>query len=262
MIRLFLRLLFAGPPNAMVLLAFCSTMASSNSGLAVAQAPGKSESIPKAEITTKGPVGLYYMQKYWIATRHLEKSVWYFATDGQVYENPTGLSREALAAHQGGKGILKFSGDVLEIVWKKGQPQKDKIERDEGDRAGFAWDTGMFAPAKPIKDAKSIAGIYEGGSSMSFGGGSTMVAKTLDLNANGTFKTSGIASVAAASDGTVAKVAGENTTTGTWSTTDFSLTLQDSSGKTASGIAFPLFEDQKTKTNDRLFFQGFVYKRK
>ncbi len=219
----FLWLLFAGAPGAIVLLASCSPGALSDSGLAVVQASSKSESIPKAEITAKGPVGLYYMQKYWIATRHLEKSVWYFAPDGQVYENPTGLSQEALAAHQGSKGRLKFSSDELEIVWTKGQPQKGKIERDEGDPAGFAWDTGMFAPANPIKDAKSIAGTYEGGMSMSLGGGSTMVAKTLELNENGTYKASGIASVIAASDGTLAQVAGEGESTGTWSTTDFSL---------------------------------------
>lgn len=260
--RFLLQLLFAGALCSIVWLSACSPIDSSNSGQAVAQASGKSESTPKAEITAKGPVGLYYMQKYWIATRHLEKSVWYFAPDGQIYENPTGLSQEALTAHQGGKGRLKFSGDELEIVWAKGQSQKSKIERDKGDPAYFAWETGMFAPVKPIKDAKSIAGTYEGGTSMSFGGGSTMVAKTLELNANGTFKASGIASATAASEGTVAKVAGESDTTGTWSATDFSLTLQPSNGKTVSGIAFPLFEDETTKISDRLFFQGFVYKRK
>ncbi len=116
-------LMVAAAPIAIVLLASCSPSASSNSGLAVVQASGQSESTPKAEITAKGPVGLYYMQKYWIATRHLEKSVWYFASNGQVFENPTGLSQEALAAHQGNKGRLKFSSDELEIVWTNGQPQ-------------------------------------------------------------------------------------------------------------------------------------------
>ena len=32
--------------------------------------------------TTDQISGLFYMQKYWIATRNLEKAVWYFAPDG------------------------------------------------------------------------------------------------------------------------------------------------------------------------------------
>jgi hypothetical protein len=209
---------------------------------------------PAAKITDRGPVGLYYMQRYWIATRHLEKAVWYFTPDGKVYEGlTTGFSPEDLAAHKGPHGTYKMVGKDLEVTWSDGKSVKSEMERDEGDSGGFAWETGLFAPVKPIADPKLLAGEYEGGTSLSFAGGSSIVSKTLKLNADGTFTNSGIATVKAESDESKVTAAGDSDEKGAWSATDYSMTLKFGDGRTVTGIAFPLFSEDKKQVDTCTF---------
>ena len=55
--------------------------------------------IPKAGMTAKGPVGLWFMTRYMPSLHTLEKSAWYFSPDGVAYEHVVhGLSVEDLAA--------------------------------------------------------------------------------------------------------------------------------------------------------------------
>jgi hypothetical protein len=60
------------------------------------------EQPPAPRISGGGPVGLYFMTRFWSYTGTLEKAAWYFAPDGRVYQNlETGFSAGDLAAHQG-----------------------------------------------------------------------------------------------------------------------------------------------------------------
>lgn len=205
------------------------------------------------------PEGLYYMQKYWIATRFLEKSCWYFAPDGKFYENlSTGFSPADLEAHKGSKGTYKADGGNLEVIWSDGKSSKGELEIVPG---GFNWDTGMFAPVEEFTKGKSLVGSYEGGASLGGGGNSVIVSKSLRLDEDGTYTMSGISSLSSTSNGTQAKVGGQSDTSGRWSLNGFVLQLTKSDGVSEKHIAFP-FDDDKTPTYpDRLFIGGTIYKR-
>ncbi|MFY7875453.1 MAG: hypothetical protein ACOVQM_08420 [Pirellula sp.] len=205
------------------------------------------------------PEGLFYMQKMWIATRYLEKSCWYFAPDGKFYENlSSGFSPEDLAAHKGPKGTYKLNQGNLEVTWSDGQSSVSPIEIETG---GFNWDTGMYLPVEPFVAGKSIVGFYEGGSSFGGEGNSVIVSKSLRLESDGRYTMSGIATVSASSNGTQARVGGENQEEGRWQLDGFILSLSKSDGTSVQHIAFP-FDDEKTPIYpDRIFVGGTMYKR-
>lgn len=212
-----------------------------------------------AKIVNGKPQGLYYMQKLWIATRYLEKSCWYFAPDGQFYENlSTGFSPAELAAHKGPKGTYKAGAGDLEVTWSDGKSSKAKIEIVPG---GFNWDTGMYLPVDAFAAGKSLAGSYEGGTSFGGAGNAVIVSKSLRLDENGTYSMSGVSSISATSDGTQAKAGGQSEASGRWSLDGFVLRLNGSDGTAVQHIAFPL-DDKKTPVYpDQLFVGGTVYKR-
>ena len=212
-----------------------------------------------AKMINGKPEGLYYMQKMWFATRHLEKSCWYFAPDGKFYENlSTGFSQAELDAHKGPKGTYKAGRVTLEATWSDGQSSKAELEIVPG---GFNWDTGMFLPVESFTAGKSVAGTYEGGTSFGGGGNSIIVSKSLRLDASGTYSMSGISTVSAVSDGTQARIGGENQEEGRWQLDGFALRLTKSNGASVQHIAFP-FDDEATPTYpDRLFVGGTMYKR-
>ncbi len=112
----------------------CSGQAPTSSTEAGGSTPQSKSSQPvPARLVNGTPQGLYYMQKMWIATRFLEKSCWYFAPDGKVFENPTsGFSREDLAKHKGRTGTYKVSGGKLEVRWSDGELESGEIEIEQG----------------------------------------------------------------------------------------------------------------------------------
>ena len=115
------------------------------------------------------PVGLFFMTRFWSFTGTLEKAAWYFTPEGDVYRNlETGFSPQDLAAYEGQQGKYTVSGDTMTVTWSDGKTTESAIER-EGQ--GFMWDGGIFSPVKPIQDKAKIAGEYEGGESLSVGGG-------------------------------------------------------------------------------------------
>lgn len=203
------------------------------------------------------PAGLWFMTKFWLATNHLEKAVWYFAPDGRLYVNPEGITDDALAAHKGQSGTYDVAGNNLTIKWSDGSTSSNELERD-GD--GFAFDTGLYAPVDPFTDQSALAGSWEGGSSMSFGGGSSILSKSLVIAADGTFTQSGAASIRAESDESVASAGGTSATRGRWSLDGYTMTLTYENGEIVRGVAFP-FDDEETVFNpDRFYFAGIMYK--
>ena len=211
---------------------------------------------PASVISANKLIGLFYMQKYWIATRHLEKAIWYFAPDGNAYFNPAAsfspADLEAIEAKN--KGPYKIANKELSVVWGDGQKSSGEIEIVPG---GFNWDTGMFLQIKPFTDPKQIVGSYEGGTSMTFSGNSTITVKTLELRADGTFSWSGISTTEV--DG--AKAGGENDTTGKWTLSGYILTLAPNDGEAVRGIAFPFDDEETALKPDYTFFSGTMYKK-
>ena len=67
--------------------------------------------MPVPTVMSKSKIeGLFYMQRYDMVSRHLEKAVWYFSADGRVYVNPEiGFSASELAAHKGLSGTYQIA---------------------------------------------------------------------------------------------------------------------------------------------------------
>jgi|CXWL01.1.fsa_nt_gi hypothetical protein len=207
-----------------------------------------------AVYSTSAVSGLFYMQKYWIATRNLEKAIWYFAPDGVAYLNPEkGFGPDDLANHKSAaKGPYQVSGGELSVNWGDGQKSSGPLEIVDG---GFNWDTGMFMPVTPFTSAAQLAGSYEGGSSVSFSGNSTIVVKALELREDGSFTWEGSASFN--TDGM--NTGGEGTTSGRWLLSGYTLELAADNGKVVRGVSFPQ-DDEATPVNpDRVYFAGISY---
>ena len=221
------------------------------------KAIGDRPAMPASNVMSESKIaGLFYMQKYWIATRHLEKAAWYFSADGKVYVNPeSGFSSSALAAHKGEQGTYEVARGKMNIAWAKGEKSSSEIEFETG---GFYFEMGMYLPIEPFKGAEQIVGVYEGGSSLDFNGGATQISKTLELQSDGTFSLSGIAT--AKVNNLIA--GGQGKTTGTWALSGYTLILNLTGGETIQGVTFP-FDDEQTKIfPDRLYFSGIMYKKK
>lgn len=218
---------------------------------------------PPAPAGFKGhvPVGLYFMTRFWSGTGSLEKAVWYFAPDGTVYQNiENGFAPADLASHRGRKGRAAFEGDQLVVAWSTGRKTASKLEREN---PTFAWDGGIFTPVRAFDARTPIAGVYEGGESVSFGGSRAAVARTLELRADGTFRWSGVSFLSSESDATrVSAGASDGDSTGRWQASAYALTLLDQKGTVFQRIAFP-YDDEKTPLKpDRVFFAGIMYKKR
>lgn len=209
------------------------------------------------------PVGFFYMQKYWMATRSLENACWYFTPEGRVYQNiTTGFSEKELKQHQGPKGTYQVDGQNMTITWDGQSPSTCELEFTE---TGFYWDTGSYIPVESF-DNRAIAGEYSGGSSMTFAGSSSMIAKTLRLNADGTFQLEGAATIQTDVDensdsDTRARAGGTSGVTGRWERDGFYLTLMPNTGETQRHLVFP-FDDEDTPVYpDRLYMSGMMLKK-
>lgn len=227
-----------------------------------------SEAAPaQARLTPTGPVGLFFMTRYWMATRSLEKAVWYFAPDGTAYENPAGgFSAAELAAHQGRKGTISLNGEKLTLSVTGGRDAgKTSYGSYEPNPAeiSFYWDMGSFVPVRGFAAGASVAGTYEGGFSSGTSSTSGSVARTLTLRDDGTFSLTGAASVSASSRASrVSAGASGNIASGTWKASTYSLTLTDSSGQSKRAVAFP-WDDEKTPVYpDQFYFDGIMWKRR
>lgn len=212
------------------------------------------------KIVNGKPDGLFYMQKYWMATRYLEKSCWYFAPDGKFYENLTsGCSPQELAAHKGPQGTYQLNGNKLQATWSTGTQSEAELEIVDG---GFNWDTGMFLPVKPIDAEQKMIGSYEGGNSIGGDGNSVIVSKAIRFDADGTFTMSGISSLKSTSEGTQASAGSQSEGAGRWKLDGFLLSLTKSDGTSTTYIAIPLFDEADATQIQRLFIGGTVYNRK
>ena len=217
----------------------------------------------KAALTAKGPVGLFFMTRYWSFTQTLEKAVWYFSSAGDVYENlQTGFSREDLAAHKGRKGKLQSDGKKITVQWSDGKTEQGPIEPDTKYKNVFMWELGTFIPATPFADSKAAVGSYEGGESVNVGGNKAATAQTLELKADGSFTWSGVGLVQGGTDKSKLEAGSTGTQTGKWKLSGYSLILTGSDGKSARRIAFP-FDDEDTPIKpDHMFFGGLLLKKK
>lgn len=207
------------------------------------------------------PVGLFFMTRYWPATRSLEKSVWYFAPDGTVYQGlEAGFSVRDLAQHNGPKGKATLEGNRLEVVWPENKKSGGGISRSA---KGFSWNAGIFTEVKPFTAEMPLAGIYEGGESISFSGNRAAIAKTIELREDGTYRWSGVSFLNSASDITQV-TAGSNgeDSTGRWHAGPYSLVLVDAQGHVYRRIAFPYDDETTPITPDRIFFGGTLFKRR
>lgn len=207
------------------------------------------------------PVGLYFMTRFWPATGTLEKSVWYFAPGGTVYQGlETGFSARDLGLHTGPKGKAAVASERLDVEWADQKKSGGKISRSA---TGFAWNAGIFTAVKAFAADIPLAGIYEGGESISISGNRAAIAKTLELRADGTYRWSGVSFINNASDITQV-TAGSNgeDSTGRWHAANYSIVLVDAKGHVYRRIAFP-YDDEKTPLNpDRIFFGGTMFKRR
>ena len=229
---------------------------------------GERPSMPAPTVMSHSKIeGLFYMQRYDMVFRHLEKAVWYFAADGKVFVNPEiGFSAFELAAHKGLFGTYQIAGGQMTIAWSNDSKSKDKLEIAAD---SFGFDTATFLPVKPFRNANQLVGSYEGGSSFTFSGNSTSIAKTLNLRADGTFSSSGIANFSKArnelnySDTNNKELiaSGQGSSTGTWSLSGYSLTLSSPGADDLRGIVFPLFHDEAKGPPDRFLFRGIAYKK-
>jgi hypothetical protein len=216
----------------------------------------------ESKVDSDGPQGLFFMTKYWIATRSLEKAVWYFAPDGRIFKDLAhGVTSVDLSAHQGPSGSYKLIGNQLEATWSDGKKSASTFEHKKGD-VGFAWDTGLFAPMKPFTNAAAVVGSYEGGESVGGGGNLVIVARSLELRADGSFTSTGISSAKSTSSGTQFSGGGQSAEKGKWSLAGLSITLTGEDGVARRMIAFP-FDDEATPIYpDRMFLGGMMYKRR
>ncbi len=223
-------------------------------------APSAAARPPRAGFQDGMPVGLYFMTRFWGATGSLEKAAWYFAPDGNVYQNLRhGFSSEDLAAHAGRKGKARGGNGTLEVTWATGKTTSAKLSRDG---TGFGWDAGLFAPVEAYRHAAEVVGTYEGGESLAGASERAAVAKRLELRADGTFIWNGVSFLTTASHATEISAGSTTGSQGRWELSGLSLILTAESGKVFRGIVFP-YDDAKTPAKpDRMFFGGLMYKKR
>ncbi|MFD2720111.1 hypothetical protein ACFST9_15415 [Hymenobacter monticola] len=207
------------------------------------------------------PVGLFFMTRYWMATRSLEKSTYYFAPNGQVYVDPKGFSASELAAlPASSRGSYSVTGKTLAVRWASGQTSSSEVEPQANT---FSWDMGIFLAGKPFQSPGQLAGSFEGGNSISTGSGSASAVSSLTFRSDGTYSGGGASSFGGR-DAAGAKTYSAGSTSsnsGRWSLSGWLLTLTDAQGRTSRGVAFPVERNDKTGQVMRFYFDGVAYKR-
>lgn len=215
---------------------------------------------PAARLVNGKPEGLFFMTRFWSYTGTLEKAAWYFAPDGRVYRDlETGFSAADLAAHKGAQGTYQVNGTKMTVTWQDGKTSASNIEPDE---PAFTWDMGIFTPAKSFAGPGMVSGEWEGGESLSVGGNTAAVSKTLRLNPDGSFTWDAVSFVKGETNESVVSGGSQGTTTGRWNLDGYSLILTDSGGNVLRGIAFPYDDEETPIKPDRFFFAGTMYKKR
>ena len=205
------------------------------------------------------PHGLYLMTRYLPATQTLERSVWYFASDQQVFRDlKDGFSAADLAAHSGLRGRLRRTSETLEVAWSNGTVTAAELESDS---RGFTWDMGMFAPARAFENSTSAAGMYEGAEMLGIQSHDFPVAQRLELREDGSFKWEGVSFVGADAMSRIA-ITPNAVTSGTWKLDGLSLILTSNERVTLRRIAFPQDDERTIIRPDNIFFAGVLYKRR
>lgn len=222
--------------------------------------PAAGDAQPAAGVLKEGkPLGVFFMTRYWSYTQTLEKAGWYFALDGQVYQNlEHGAEPPDLKAHKAMHGTYRVEGDSMEITWSDGMKTKSKLEREP---KSFAWDGGIFTPVEPIREKKSIAGNYDGGASLSHNKNTIAVAKTFQLRADGTYSMSGVTVVSGKTESSEIGGSAQKSDSGTWTASGYSMTLTPSSGPAVRYLAFPVDDDSTTIYPDHLYVGGTLFKK-
>ena len=201
------------------------------------------------------PIGLYLMSRYFPLTRTAELLAWYFAPDGQVYQNlRQGFSSADLDAHTGPRGIVRLTTRQLEIRWSDGKQTKAELERDG---TGFTWDRGIFAAIGPFENAADLVGVYEGDESTSASTGQPTVSTRLELRADGSFIWTGVTLSAAAAP-SIGSTLG---TRGRWEVRGCSLVLTAENTAVLRRLALPDDDERTPIKPDRMFFGGVMYRR-
>ncbi|HWA98300.1 MAG TPA: hypothetical protein VG713_07400 [Pirellulales bacterium] len=217
------------------------------------------DAVSAPKLTANGPVGSYFMTRYWSGGT-LEKAAWYFAPDGQVYQNLLeGLSPADLAAHRGPKGTFQFAGSTLTIRWADGKTSASDIERDQNPNV-FMWDLGIFTPIVPVTDKQMLVGSYEGGESVSHDGNRVSNARTLEVRPDGsaTWESQGFAR----GDNFAEGLSSSGAINGTWQWDGgWTMTLTGG-GQTIRGLVFPFTTGDDPSKPDHLYFRGTMFKKR
>ncbi|MBF9140504.1 hypothetical protein [Hymenobacter properus] len=207
------------------------------------------------------PVGLFFMTRYWIATRSLEKSTYYFAPNGQVYVDPKGFSAAELAAlPASSRGSYSVVGNKLSVRWASGQTSSSEVEPQA---TTFSWDMGIFLAGKPFQSPSQLAGSFEGGNSISTSSGSASAVSSLTFRPDGTYSGGGASSFGGRNEAGAKTYSAGSTSSnsGRWSLSGWLLTLTDAQGRTTRGVAFPVERNDKTGQVTRFYFDNVAYKR-
>ena len=212
-----------------------------------------------ARLTAEGPVGLFFMTRFWIFTNSLEQLLWYFTADGRVFESPGGVfSTAELERSSRRQGRRSFADGKMTVKWSDGKATESKLEPGESG-TGFAWDGGIFsAIAKP--DWSKVSGYFEGGTSFSTGSGGAMTVSSLTLRPDGTFSWSLAASLRNETKETVATAGSARVPVdGKWKAEGYQITLTFADGQTKTYISFPTPDARNPEKIGMLFFDGSMH---
>lgn len=212
-----------------------------------------------ARFTSAGPVGLFFMTRFWIFTGSLEQMLWYFDGRGRVYQNPRGVfTPEALARDSARHGTYALAGDKLKVTWSDGKGSESRVERD-GKGAGFSWDGGIFSPVAP-PDWSAVSGYFEGGASFSGSSGGGTSVSALTLRADGTFSWSRGASLRGETPVSVATAGSvSGPTEGRWKGEGYQIVLSYADGRSERFVAFPTPDARDASKVGMLFFNGSMH---
>lgn len=207
----------------------------------------------------EGPVGLFFMTRFWAMTGSLEQKLWYFAPDGRVYETPGAtFTAAALARESRRHGERMLEGRTLKVTWSDGKVSSSNYKVDSAGE-GFSWDAGIFSAVRP-PDWSKVAGYFEGGASFSGRGGGATSVSGLTLRADGTFSWSTSASLRAETGSSVATAgAAAGARTGRWRGEGYQLTLTFAEGETRTQVAFPVTSRDRPGQVEMLFFNGSMH---
>lgn len=227
--------------------------------VAPVRSPPPAAPLPVApRLTPQGPVGLYFMTRFWMSSG-LEQKVWYFDAEGRVYLSPGPVfTPEALARDAERSGRRTLGGEKMRVVWSDGKETESNYKAD-GSQSGFSWDAGIFsAVARP--DWSRVAGTFEGGASFSGASGGGSSVSTLTLRSDGTFTWSRSASLrgeSSASQVSAGSVGAPRD--GRWRGEGYQLTLTFADGRAERFVAFPTPDPRDAARIGMLFFNGSMH---